>query len=148
KYKERVFTQVRRFIVMRNRRGFCFACPIFTYGGKATTKKGISAKEHAIAFSSGSKPTLVSGENQGGEDGLKEIPICIEMNHGEDPLDPASRIFFGIHHPIQHNVKVKDLGDVWKSHLPTLRGYWKEVNRYLTSQGIEESVDVASNAGD
>jgi hypothetical protein len=46
------------------------------------------------------------------------------MNPGERPLHRASRIYFGIHHPIQYNVKVKALGQVHQDSLPYLLGYW------------------------
>jgi hypothetical protein len=40
------------------------------------------------------------------------------------PLHAASRLYFGIHHPIQYNVKVKDIGFVTKEHIGRLCGYW------------------------
>lgn len=42
------------------------------------------------------------------------------------PIDRASRINFGIHHPIQYNVKVKDLGMVPPEYMQRLLGYWQE----------------------
>lgn len=50
------------------------------------------------------------------------------MAEGVDPLSTASRIFFGIHHPIQHNVKVKDIGQVHPDHIRNLLGYWNTQN--------------------
>jgi hypothetical protein len=88
--------------------------------------------EHAIAYSSGYKPQLLNGERP-----LRKAAICVEDAGGIPPLDPASRIYFGIHHPIQKNVKVKDLGRVKPSHVARLRGYWTAVIRNITNQDVD-----------
>lgn len=140
KYNEYVHTQVRRFIVTRRKREFCFAVyapqllssaftwlmcyrPIFSYGNKGTTKRGVVADEHAIAYSLGTQPQLVPGEAP-----LAKAPIPIVMDDGAGILVPASRIYFAIHHPIQYNVKVKSLGYVHPDYLPTFLGYWNQEN--------------------
>ncbi|KAF2026443.1 hypothetical protein EK21DRAFT_74114, partial [Setomelanomma holmii] len=104
KYHELVHTQVRRFVVMRRKREHCYACPIFTYMEKGTLKNGVNPEEHAIVYRYGSQPRLLDGET-----GMTKHPICVVMNENET-LSPASRLNFGVQHPIQYNVKVKDLG--------------------------------------
>ncbi|KAF2114163.1 hypothetical protein BDV96DRAFT_495262 [Lophiotrema nucula] len=141
KYGGRVHTQIRRFISVRCRREFCFACPVFTYGGKATLKRGVYPNEHAIAYSDGSAPTLLRGES-----GLKSKPICIVNLEGLPPLNQASRIYFGIHHPIQYNVKVKDLGDVHPQSIRYLRGYFNEEER--RQGGTMQDIAVTNDQGD
>lgn len=116
-----VYTNVRRFIVVRQKREFCFACPIFTYSGKATTKYGVHAREHAIAYTSGYSPQPLAGEY-----GITKTSIGIIMTQNNPALNAASRIYFGIHHPIQYNVKVKEIGYVQPDHVPYLIGNWKE----------------------
>lgn len=155
KYGEYAYTQVRRFIVVRQKKAFCFAMyakyspisshhklivcrPIFTYKDQGTLKPGVEPNEHAIAYSWGCQPQLLAGENP-----LSKDPICIVMNQGQNPLSPASRIFFGIHHPIQYNVKVKDLGYVIPDHISNLLGYWSMENQDSTNQ----DVDVTADAG-
>ena len=140
KYNEFVHTQVRRFIVTKRKREFCFAVyayhtlpcvsarlmsdsPIFTYDNKGTTKRGVVPDEHAIAYSWGSTPQLVLGEAP-----LVKSAIPIVMDDNTQPLVPASRIYFAIHHPIQFNVKVKSLGYVHPDYLPTFLGYWNQEN--------------------
>jgi hypothetical protein len=71
-------------------------------------------------YSEGQKPHLIDGEAS-----LPKQPICVTMTVGERPLTVYSRICFGIHHPIQHNVKPKHIGHVIKSDLARMRGYWK-----------------------
>lgn len=140
RFGQYVHTQIRRFIVVRSMREFCYACPIFTYKGQGTLKPGVRSEEHAIAYSWGEQPERLEGEAP-----LRLDPICIVRAEGTYPLQKASRIFFGIHHPIQYNVKVKDLGDVLPSDIPNLRGYWRMVNLEPSSQAID---DTATAEGD
>ncbi|CAN9310315.1 unnamed protein product [Alternaria alternata] len=121
-YGEYAHSQVRRFIVVKHKREYCFAVPVFTYGDRATTKHGVVADEHAIAHSHGYLAQLVANELP-----LTKSPIPIIMN-SNDVLSAASRIYFGIHHPIQYNVKVKDIGHVHPDWMATFLGYWKMEN--------------------
>ncbi|KAI4931249.1 hypothetical protein J4E85_003839 [Alternaria conjuncta] len=109
--------------------------PIFTYYGQATTKRGVRPDEHAIAYSLGQQPQLVQGEAP-----LRKVPIPIEMEENNRALVPASRIYFAIHHPIQYNVKVKNLGHVHPDYLPTFLGYWNQENT-----DSQDDPDVAQN---
>ncbi|KAH4177157.1 hypothetical protein HBH98_180920 [Parastagonospora nodorum] len=130
-------TQVRRFIVVRNRKAFCYAVPIFTYHGQGTLKSGVDPQEHAIAYSHGMTPQLIRGEKP-----LVKAPICIVMNEGVGSLPPASRIRFGIHHPIQYNVKVKDLGYVHPNEVPRFLGYWTMENNFGAQHAQEFIMDT------
>jgi len=107
--------------------------PIFTYSNQGTNKPGVVPSEHAIAYSYGYQPVLLPGET-----GLEKDPICIIMNPGESALSTASRIFFGIQHPIQYNVKVKDLGYVHPDHLVKFRGYWAMEHQIGTAQDMQD----------
>jgi hypothetical protein len=142
KYRDNfVHTNVRRFVVVRQKREFCFACPIFTYRGRATTKPGVQAKEHGVIYSEGQSPQLIQGET-----GITKASIGVVMAHSQTNLDVASRVYYGIHHPIQYNVKVKEIGQVVQSHLPTLIGNWKEEDDAETQQ--ENMVTAAAEAED
>lgn len=124
-----VFTNVRRFVVVRQKREFCYACPIFTYSGRATTKTGVRAKEHGIVYSWGGAPQLLRGEG-----GITKPSLSVVMTAGVPHLDKASRIYYGIHHPIQYNVKVKDIGYLPKAQVPILIGSWREEDNKDTEQ--------------
>jgi len=140
RYNEAVYSQIRRFVVVSRRRGFCYAwyctlrsisiaptdtkSPIFTYGGKATTKPGVAPQAHAIIYTRGNKPKTLDDECAL----LKNRCIAVDPSPGSPPLTQASRLYFGIHHPIQHNVKVKDLGRVVLEDLAKLIGYWRKEN--------------------
>jgi hypothetical protein len=127
-----VHTQSRRFVVVRQKREFCYACPIYTYSNRATTKRGVRPEEHGIAYSKGQEPKLVPGE-----EGINKRPIAVAMAQDVSALHIASRIYYGIHHPIRYNVKVKDIGLVLSDHLPALIGNWKAEDAGETRQAAE-----------
>jgi hypothetical protein len=138
KYQDNfVYTDVRRFVIVKPKHEFCYACPIFTYNGRATTKPGVRAVEHAIAYSWGLNPKFVEGES-----GITKSSIGVVMSQGETILHEASRIYFGIHHPIKYNVKVKDIGYVPQAQIPALIGNWKEED----DREGRQSSDVTANA--
>jgi hypothetical protein len=105
--------------------------PIFTYGNQGTLKAGVKAQEHSIIYSEGQTPQLVQGEV-----GITKPSICVRMANGAPDLHIASRIYYGIHHPVQYNVKVKDLGQVWALHVPRLIRSWKEEDEGDTQQSV------------
>ncbi|CAN9184320.1 unnamed protein product [Alternaria alternata] len=122
--------QVRLFIVVKHKRDFCYAVPVSTYGDRATTKPGVWPDAHAIAYSYGCDPQLVAGEQA-----LHKAPIAIQMAPNEKPLAVASRIYFGIHYPIQYGVKAKDLGRVHPDWTARFIGYWIMENEDDLKQG-------------
>jgi hypothetical protein len=59
------------------------------------------------------------------------------MARGEPPLPLASRINFGIMHPIQYNVKVKEIGRVPAAYMPALLKNWQEEDQEDTPQACQ-----------
>jgi hypothetical protein len=92
----------------------------------------VRAEEHGIIYSDGQSPTLVTGET-----GIKKPSIAVAMAEHQPPLQAESRIYYGIHHPIQYNVKVKDIGHVLPHHIPTLIGNWKAEDENESRQAPE-----------
>ncbi|OCL11717.1 hypothetical protein AOQ84DRAFT_386634 [Glonium stellatum] len=123
KYGELVHAQVRRFVVVREKRGFCYACPISTYSGRGTAKAGVNPDEHAVVYSLPSSPLLVDGEAA-----LAKCPIRVIPASPDIKFAPASRINFAINYPIQHNLKVKDIGVVANEDRLNLILYWMVEN--------------------
>jgi hypothetical protein len=60
---------------------------------------------------------------------LEKQPIPVVMTEGEPPLSSASRVCFAVHHPIQYNVKIRDIGYVYPDYMAHLLGYWNTYNR-------------------
>lgn len=132
-----VHTNVRRFIVVRKQAEFCYACPIYTYSGRATLKGGVRPEQHAIAYSWGGTAQLLRGEY-----GITKASISVVMTNNNPALDVASRIYFGIYHPIQYNVKVKEIGYVPSDQIATLIGNWREED----VRELGQASDVTANA--
>jgi hypothetical protein len=75
------------------------------------------------------------------------------MNQGERELHKASRVYFGIQHAIQYNVKVKDIGMVHEASMPDFFGYWHMENgtetqqtNSVTNQGFAGTPNGTNNA--
>jgi hypothetical protein len=92
----------------------------------------VRPEEHGIAYSNGQEAKLLRGEKD-----IKKRPIAVAMTQDVPMLHIASRIYYGIHHPIQYNVKVKDIGQVLPHHLPILIGNWKAEDAGETRQAAE-----------
>ncbi|CAN9132172.1 unnamed protein product [Alternaria alternata] len=100
------FTKQTRFVVVKPKREFCYCLRISTYSGRATLKPGVNSNEHAAVVRQGHQAVVYEGEI-----GLKE-PIEIKLENEQIDVSPASRIDFGKIHPVQYNVKVKNVGRV------------------------------------
>jgi hypothetical protein len=124
RWKERyVYSQLRRYVVVGQGKDFCVACPIYTYGGRGTTKAGVRPEEHGVAYSYGQQAQLLPGET-----GITKASIQIVVATGVPDLHQASRICYGTHHGFRHNVKVKDIGYVVPQQIPDLISNWKQEN--------------------
>ncbi|KAF2439048.1 hypothetical protein P171DRAFT_476883 [Karstenula rhodostoma CBS 690.94] len=128
KYGERAFSQIRRFVIVDVRRGFVYACPIFTYTRRGTLKSGCIPSEHSVVYLNGSAPVTFTGET---ERGLNKQPICVNPVDASVRMEPASRLHYAKAYPIETNVKVKDIGDVAAEHLSVLLRYYREENSPL-----------------
>jgi hypothetical protein len=107
KFGQKAFSQIRRFVVVAERQGFCYACPISTYSGRGTLKRGCIPAEHAVIHMKGTTPVRFLGEN-----GMTVEPIAVEPAEPGLTLEAASRVRLGKLYPIEWNVKVKDIGKV------------------------------------
>ncbi|KAI5362499.1 hypothetical protein Slin15195_G061560 [Septoria linicola] len=113
RWNERVFSKVRRFVVIREGTDYCSALPIMTYGGKGVGKAGIIKSDHAIIFTDAEPTPLPNESRQPHEQGMRATAIRVTaVNKPREKLDPVSRINFAKIHTIQHNIKVKDFGMV------------------------------------
>ncbi|KAH8803597.1 hypothetical protein F5884DRAFT_510206 [Xylogone sp. PMI_703] len=114
-YGESAHAKIRRFVVVRERKGCCLCCPILTYGGKGTTKQGVVLNDHAVVFVAGKSPKLLPREEM---PSIHPFPITLEDHDAH--LDPASRLNFGKIYTIEHNLKVRNIGRIDKNHIGRL----------------------------
>jgi hypothetical protein len=110
---ERVFSKVRRFVVIREGAKWCHALPISTYGGKGVAKSGVVKSEHVIIHTTRNPPGLGQGESpKRNESGMRPVPIRAEPDVQGAALDPMSRLNLGGVTLIQHNNKVEHFGRI------------------------------------
>ncbi|KAK8239309.1 hypothetical protein IWZ00DRAFT_547950 [Phyllosticta capitalensis] len=121
-YDQRVFSQIRRFIVVQPKQGFCYAVPVSTYGNRGVNKPGVEPEAHAVVHMTNSIPVWLHGER---ERGMTKEPIAVVPANDAVFLTPASRINFSLAHPIKYNVKVKDLGRVCDEDMENFCLYWQ-----------------------
>ncbi|RFU30133.1 hypothetical protein B7463_g6191, partial [Scytalidium lignicola] len=139
-YGEKVFSEIRRFVVIRDGVGSCICCPIQTYGKRATTKPGARSQDHAAVFAVGEQPQLLQGE-----DLLHRDPFPIAVEDVNIKIDPASRLNFAKIYTVEHNVKVRNIGRIDKTHVQRLKDYFYEVVMGNKNQGPVFLVPFARN---
>ncbi|KAF2791583.1 hypothetical protein K505DRAFT_363700 [Melanomma pulvis-pyrius CBS 109.77] len=114
---------VRRFVIVDvKREGYCVACPIYTYGGRGTTKPGCRPEHHAVAYLSWTEPSQYQGES------ITKEPIRIQPADAETTMHQASRINFAQTFIIKWDVKVKDIGMVSLEDCEKLVDYYRDLN--------------------
>ncbi|KAF1941205.1 hypothetical protein EJ02DRAFT_444991 [Clathrospora elynae] len=127
RFGESVYSQIRRFVVVKvhRQRHFVYACAISTYGDQGVLKPGCNASEHTIVYLRGQQPVYLRGER---ERGMEKDPIQIEPTDDREQMKPASRVRLGKIHPIEWNVKVRDIGMVSPGDMSKLVRYYREEN--------------------
>jgi hypothetical protein len=86
----KIFSENRRFVVVRARPGYSLCCPIQTYRKQGTTKSSTSLENHAIVFATGSEPKLLPQEQP---PGMGSFPVV--LGDKSVTIDPSSRLNFG-----------------------------------------------------
>lgn len=126
---ELIYSHVRRFVIVKQRRGHSIGVPITSYSNKGLTKKDFSDPErraHAIVFTLGSGPQQLADEPKFSKD-----PICVDFRSSGETLSATSRLYYAKPQSIDHNIKVKHLGHVVDQYLP----------RFLAAFRTEMSLD-------
>ncbi|KAK1816839.1 hypothetical protein LTR12_008781 [Friedmanniomyces endolithicus] len=151
RYGTRVYSKVRRFVVVRAGAAYCTALPILTYGGMGVAKPGVVKSEHAIIFS-GRQPLMPRPEERPtrGELPMQSQPIRLVPDKKTERLDPMSRINCARVHTIEHNVKVKPLGMVHPASLEALTtqffAVWLPPAPLISQQGLVTTKAAAPQA--
>lgn len=115
------FTELRRFVVIRER-SYCSLClSINTYGGQATTKLGVRSQDHAVVFPQGELlPSPLPGES------MDKAPFPLIIERLGELLSPLSRLDFSRIYTVEHNIKVMSIGRIPPQHLKRLDHYFTE----------------------
>jgi len=92
---------------------------ISTYGERGTTKKNVDQSEHAIIYTGNKAPNKLPEEKRLTKDPIQVVPV------EEHRLEELSRINFAKAFPVEHNIKVLEVGKVASHHLRTFQRYWQ-----------------------
>ncbi|KAF2867751.1 hypothetical protein BDV95DRAFT_174912 [Massariosphaeria phaeospora] len=116
-----VYWKIRRFIVVWPRQSHCLCVPVGTYNGKATTKPGVVAQDHAPIIAAGSEARLHPDE-----EALQKAPLIMKVENLGVFLDPLSRVNFAKISTIEHNLKVRNIGRVLADSIKDMERYVAE----------------------
>ncbi|KAL2008504.1 hypothetical protein VTN00DRAFT_6698 [Thermoascus crustaceus] len=115
----KVFSNVRRFIVIEARNNlFCVCVPVTTYGNQGCKKKGINVQDHVIVADSRKEAQQLVGEPL-----LEKRPIFVDLFDSRDTLRPASRVNLRSPTTIHYNLAIRLLGQVHPHYIPRLKQY-------------------------
>ncbi|PQE22091.1 heterokaryon incompatibility protein [Rutstroemia sp. NJR-2017a BVV2] len=114
-----VYSEIRRFVVIREGKGYSLCLPVHTYGGQGTLKPRLNAEEHAVIYVKGTKPMVQKEE----EMTVEPFPVIVENFDDNDckVLHPMSRINLGKIYTVEHYSRVLKIGRVDPEHLVRLR---------------------------
>jgi hypothetical protein len=93
--------------------------PILTYNGRGVAKKGLNKNEHAIIFTGSKAPQPKGDEKPNASNPLEQgmrPPIRVKQKTHEEKLDIMSRLNYRKIYTVEHNVKVRDFGEVHKNY--------------------------------
>ncbi|KAK6580097.1 hypothetical protein PZA11_007119 [Diplocarpon coronariae] len=107
------FDKLRRFLLIDNRKGHSICLPIMTYQGKATTKNRAHPEDHApiIPILGRRKVQKFSLPRKAGK---MTKQIKVDVSNPADKFDPLSRLNYSKVYTVEHNVKVRFIGQVNK----------------------------------
>ena len=119
KFGEFIYSDIRRMVIVMARDGFCWCCPIATYGGHGLLKKKVREFErraHTALYVEGlTEPTIYE------EEGMTKQPLAIET---KDNIHAMSRLNFAAVHTVQWNWRVKNVGMIAKGSMRFFKQYW------------------------
>ena len=98
---------------------------IYTYGWQGVLKSGLSdndRKAHAVIHMTGERPTDLQDEHL-----MNKEPIAVDPASPDQKLNKWSRLDFRRVYTVEHNVKVKNIGQVSKGSMPYLITYFKDM---------------------
>ena len=85
--------------------------------------------EHSIIYIGEEAPKKFPEERKLNKDSIRVIPA-----NDSEILDPASRVWYAKPYPIEHNVKVSEVGMVTKNDIRKLLGYYQMESGYETER--------------
>ncbi|KAK5323694.1 hypothetical protein LTR70_003182 [Exophiala xenobiotica] len=116
-YGEKIYSHIRRMVVIKNREGYCWCIGVNSYSGQGLKKTGLRKRErdaHTIIHDSEIAAKALPDEPR-----TPKRPIAVKMVKGQS-LTPASRLHYGKPYVVEWNTRVMDVGQVLRDDMPTL----------------------------
>ena len=107
---------------------------ISTHGGRGAVSKLINPKEHSIVYTGQRPPDKLPEERK-----LNKEPLQVEPVDSSMILSPLSRIHYAKPYPVEHNVKVREVGMVAAPHRRRLTAYYEMESGYETEREPERA---------
>ncbi|KAE9986451.1 hypothetical protein EG328_005677 [Venturia inaequalis] len=118
-YGEKAFTKIRWFVVIVEGHQDCSCLPIQTYQGQGVAKSKTVKNNHAIIFTGKKAPMPNAAEIPDGSDryelGMRDAIRVKQKNH-QEKMEIMSRLNYRKIYTVEHNVKVREFGQVHKDH--------------------------------
>ena len=102
---------------------------ISTHGNRGTVGKLVNQKEHSIIYTGEVAPKRLPEEKKLNKDPIQVIPV-----DDSQELSDLSRINYAKPYPIEHNVKVCEVGMVAQRDRRKIIGYYKTESGYETER--------------
>jgi len=113
---------------------------ISTNNNRGTAKPLLDHREHSIIYTSRDPPSKLPEEKNFTKDPIHVIPFDGHL------LEATSRVNFAKAFPVEHNVKVLEVGTVSKEHLRKFLGYWEnETEKGFPSKRSERKSGNSKN---
>jgi len=109
--------------------------PIKTYNFKGTKKTGIGRDQHGMIFTGRDEPPLEENEPRLRKKAIQMIPVNLTVK-----LDPTSRINYGKPTPVEHNLRVEYIGDIYRADLYRLYRYFDLENSTQDLKDLAEDM--------
>jgi hypothetical protein len=117
-YGEKVYSKVRRFVVVREGDRSCTCLPVTTYDGAGPQKSGISLGDHGFIYSH-RVPKRVEG--------MRSRALKLNLSRSVAPMREPSLVNYAKVYTVETNVKVKDIGILDAHSKDILRHYFRKV---------------------
>ncbi|KAF1988836.1 hypothetical protein K402DRAFT_327905, partial [Aulographum hederae CBS 113979] len=105
-------SKIRWFVIIKSGNRCCSCLSIQTYDMQGTAKHGLVKKQHSIIHTDSIPPSPSPYEEPHGvEEGMLN-PIRVKPTQRGAKLDPMSRVCYSKVYTVEHNVKVKEFGNV------------------------------------
>lgn len=148
RYGERVFSKVRRFVVIRAGDNYCSCLPIVSHNDQGVSKPGVRKSDFSIIYTGKAAPDPIEAEKpKPGEAGMRRHSIRVVADDPTDKLSQMSRLDYGQVSTVHHHVKVKNFGIVHPHSMRHLEKQFDDVwNKQSSSTQSQPPIQPPSTA--